>query len=505
MIESRTPSNRVRFAALALIAAMAVGGGVWLGFGNAQEQDDPSKEPPIAHAKALSLAFRKAAENAMPSVVTVRTKTKAPTLTSGGGAAAENPFKGTPFEQFFDEETRERFLDQMPRQQAGVGSGVIIDRSGIILTNHHVIQGADEVIVHLPDGRDYKVTDIKSDPQTDLAVLRIEGAEDLPVAKLGDSDDLEIGDWVIAVGNPFELESTVSAGIISGKARDLGTNQRMKYLQTDAAINPGNSGGPLLTLDGEVIGINTAIATNSGGYQGVGFAIPINLAKWVTSQLIKTGSVARAYLGVGIGDVNAELAEKFGVARGGGVLVAEVFPNSPAAEAGIRDGDIITEFAGKKVKNRRELQELVERAPLDSKQTLTIIRDDKTEKVDVTVKVLPAELGQRAETGKDEPKEESAPALTNEELGLDVSELTAEKAKELSLEGFSGVLVSGVEASGVAFEKGLREGMLILKVGKTKVTTVAEFEKALEGESLAKGILLQVRTNGGNQFLVLKG
>ena len=179
----------------------------------------------------------------------------------------------------------------------GMGSGVIIDKSGIVLTNNHVVEGADTVTVRLSDGREFKATDIKTDPQTDLAVLHIKAKGDLPAAHLGNCDNLEIGDWVIAIGNPFGQEKTVTAGIISGKGRELGS-QRTKFLQTDAAINPGNSGGPLVNLDGEVVGINTAIASNSGGYQGIGFAIPINQAKWVTEQLIKNGSVSRAYLGV---------------------------------------------------------------------------------------------------------------------------------------------------------------------------------------------------------------
>ncbi len=282
-------------------------------------------DPVVEHANSLSRAFRESAHVAMPSVVTVYSHQSAKKVKGTRGArgldgnafGGINPFEGTPF--------ADRFKDMIPQQpegqdfsfrtppRDGMGTGVIIDKSGIILTNNHVVEGADTVTVHMSDGREFKATDIKTDPQSDLAVLRIKADGDLPAAHLGNSDDLEIGDWVIAIGNPFEQEKTVTAGIISGKGRTLGASHRTEFLQTDAAINPGNSGGPLVNLTGEVVGINTAIASNSGGYQGLGFAIPINQAKWVTEQLIKDGSVHRGYLGVEIGEVSSELASQLGV------------------------------------------------------------------------------------------------------------------------------------------------------------------------------------------------
>ena len=303
-----------------------------------------AEEDPVQHAKALSRAFRQAAEMAAPTVVKSKTSTRVAARPTTG---RDNPFRGTPFEDFFNDRDMERLFppgQRVPRD--GVGSGVIVDPAGIILTNNHVVEGADDISVELSDGRTFKAQDVKTDPSTDLAVLRLTGVDSLPAAKLGDSDDLEIGDWVIAIGNPFELELTVSAGIISGKGRVLGAIDRAMFLQTDAAINPGNSGGPLVNLDGEVIGINTAIASNSGGYQGVGFAIPINLAKWVTTQLIEKGSVQRAYLGVVIGEVNAALAEQFNVPRNGGVLVSEVLPKTPAADAGFGRDLILSRVVG---------------------------------------------------------------------------------------------------------------------------------------------------------------
>ena len=318
-------------------------------------------DPSVIHAKALSQAFREAASVASPSVVRIDSHESAKKVKGmhgqnftfkgtpfGGG---DNPFKGTPFENMIPD--GQDFNFQSPPHD-GMGTGVIIDKSGIVLTNNHVVDGADTVTVHFSDGREYKATDIKTDPQSDLAVLRIKADGDLPAAHLGNSDDMEIGDWVIAIGNPFGQEKTVTAGIISGKGRELDSSQRTKYLQTDAAINPGNSGGPLVNLDGEVVGINTAIASNSGGYQGIGFAIPINQAKWVTEQLVKTGSVHRGYLGVAIGEMTSDLAAKFGGTKDEGVLVSEVFPKTPAANAKMQEGDIIVKFAGKEVHNPRE-------------------------------------------------------------------------------------------------------------------------------------------------------
>ena len=243
----------------------------------------------------------------------------------------------------------------------------------------------------MADGREFKADDVKTDPGSDLAVVRIKGAGSLPAVQLGDSDDMQIGDWVLAIGNPFGLEQTVSAGIISGKGRELKTT-RGRMLQTDAAINPGNSGGPLVNLEGEVIGINTAIATNNGAFQGVGFVIPSNLAKWVMNQLIKQGSVERAFLGVQPTEVTSEMAAVLHVKHGEGVIIAKVTPDSPAAEAGLQTGDIIIEFNGVKVHNPAELVELVERATVGAHQKLSVLRDGKTIVVDVTPKAMPKDL-----------------------------------------------------------------------------------------------------------------
>jgi len=472
------------------------------------------------HANELSRAFRSAASAIVPTVVTIETATKPRAVQRGQNAPGgrlnprlrngQNPFEGTPFEQYFNQEQMEQFgrqfqQQQQPRQE-GTGSGVIIDPKGIVLTNNHVVYGADIVTVRLADGREFRATDIKTDPQTDMAILRIEAPEPLPAAKLGNSDQLEIGDWVIAVGNPFGLEQTVSAGIISGKGRSIGAAQRATFLQTDAAINPGNSGGPLVNLDGEVIGINTAIASNGGGNDGIGFAVPVNMAKWIVPQLLAGGKVERAYLGVGIEQISSDLASKFGVRAGEGVLVTEVFPNSPAAEAGLREGDVIVDFNGVKVRNPRELQEVVERSTLNTKQRANVLREGKPTIIEVLARSLPEDFGRgvRPDPRRGGDEEPSADSHANDELGIEVAAMTSAEAKQLGYDGYEGVLVTNVTPDGLAFSNGLREGMLIRKVGQSDVKSTADFEAAVKKEKLEDGVLFLVRTSQGNRYVVIE-
>ncbi len=415
----------------------------------------------------------------------------------------ENPFKGTPFEDMIPDLDQFEFHGQMP-QRDGVGSGVIISADGVVVTNNHVVAGADEVMVKLADGREFKGTDIKTDPASDLAVMRLKDAKDLPAAKLGNSDSLEIGDWVLAIGNPFELEATVSAGIISGKGRELSRVKRSKFLQTDAAINPGNSGGPLVNLEGEVIGINTAIASNNGGYQGIGFAIPSNQTKWVTQQLVERGSVERGYLGVGITPLTSDLAEELGARRGEGAVVAQVMPDSPAAKAGVVEHDVITRFAGTPVKGPRELTELVERTAIGSKESITVIRDGKEKTLPITIKALPTQdLVQSAEIEEEREEQPSRDdTYRDRDLGLEVANLN--EAQQEQFGDYQGVLVRNVEPESPAGRQGIRAGMLIRKVGRQPVTNVEEYSKAVKKELDGNGVLLSVRTTGGNRLVVVK-
>lgn len=505
---SRGMGRPHRFVCLACVAAslMVAGAVALLGLSAASAAEPQAPAAAVAHANALSTAFRSAAEIATPSVVVVQSRMKAKQAAAPRGPRGRaNPFEGTPFEGMFPEGMPEGFEAPMPNGQmpgrSGIGSGVIVSADGIVITNNHVVEGADEVVVRLADGREFKAADIKTDPDSDLAVVRLANAQGLPVAKIGDSDSLEIGDWVIAIGHPFELETTVSAGIISGKGRELGSVRRAQFLQTDAAINPGNSGGPLVNLAGEVIGINTAIASNSGGYQGIGFAIPINLATWVTGQLIDKGAVERAFIGVQMGPLDRRMAEKLGVAERGGVLVSDVVPESPAAAAGVQPLDVITGYDGRPVLGTRALQELVERSEIGRAHSLTVLRDGKTVTLKVSVKPLPKDVA-AAPSGRGSAPESGAETFYSESFGIEVR--SQDSMTEDAYADFEGVIVDRVDPEGLAAAAGIGPGMLVRKVGRATVTTIAQFAETIEKESVEDGVLLQIRTPRGNAVVLLK-
>ncbi len=451
----------------------------------------PADRHATASAESLSRAFRQASARVLPTVVTIRTAANA--------SVRENPFRGTPWEDLF-----EGGGSRMPRRE-GLGSGVIIDAKGVILTNNHVVAESDRVEVQLSDGRVFPARDIQTDPETDLAVVRIDAPSNLPTAVLGDSDALQIGDWVLAIGSPFGLDATVSAGIISAKGRSLSTAERAPLLQTDAAINPGNSGGPLVNLNGEVVGINSSIATRTGAYQGIGFAIPANLAKWVSGQLVQDGHVRRAYLGVGVASMNADVAEQMGVDVGKGVVVMNVYPGSPAHKVGLRLGDIITHFEQTPIATPAELQQSVEKREVGSRIRLAYLREGREQVVGVTLEQLPEDVS-RAGNGTRAPQRPSSPRSEAEAvLGIEVQDLTERLGRELGYEDrTAGVLVVSVDPDSVAADKGIGPGMLILRVGKKDVLNVDQFRQAVAGESVENGILLLVATPSESRFLVLK-
>jgi serine protease Do len=457
------------------------------------------------HANSLSLAFRRAAELATPSVVRIDAHTNARQVRASRGdtpSRQRNPFEGTPWEDMFRGFEFPDDLQGRVPQRDGMGSGVIIDPKGVVITNNHVVSGADRVTVTLSDGREFVATEIKTDPASDLAVLWLKGANNLPAARLGDSAQLEIGDWVLAIGNPFGQDNTVSAGIISGKGRQLRERiQRASFLQTDAAINPGNSGGPLVNLEGEVVGINTAIASNSGGYQGIGFAIPVNQAKWVTNQLVERGSVERGYLGVTIGEVTPELAAQFAARPRQGVVVTEVMPGSPAAEAGVQEDDVIVAFNGKAVNGPRALQEAVEQTTLGQRRSLTVLRDGKERKLDLVVKSLPQaeSIAQRGEEAEEEPADEGT--YRDKKLGIDVANLSRGQASQF--DGQQGVIIQRVEPDGAAAREGLRPGMLVRRVGRMTVKNIDDYAEAIKKNRDGDGVLLSVRTAAGNRLVVV--
>lgn len=390
----------------------------------------------------------------------------------------------------------------MPQgEMVSMGSGVIIDPSGIILTNNHVVQGSGKLMVRLNDGREFEATDIKTDPKTDLAIVRIKDAEKLPSVKFGNSDEAEVGDWVLALGDPFGLEGTVTAGIISAKGRALGNTPRENFIQTDAAINPGNSGGPLVNLDGEVVGINTAIHSRNGGNEGVGFAISSNLAKWVTQQLIHEGTVKRAYLGVAIQPVSQELAKQFGVETRKGAVVADVQPKTPAAEAGLKSGDVIVAYDGKPVNNPQELQLAVEQTPIGNKAELTVMREGKQITLKVTPQEQPADYGLARGQALIPGKEGSA---QDKKVGIEVSNLTPEVAEKLGVKPGEGVVITDVRNGSPAELGGLANGMVIAQIGQVPVNSIEDFQKVMEKQSLEKGIMFLVRSAQGARFIVIR-
>jgi serine protease Do len=447
--------------------------------------------------------YRDVVKRVLPAVVTIEARPKAALSRTGLPSGPVTPFNlpGVP------EELRkelERFQKQpfpTPEERPGhaFGSGFVVDPTGVILTNDHVIRGADEVTVLLQDGRKFTSRDIKRDPKTDLAVVRIKAKESLPFLKLGDSDAMEIGDRVLAIGAPLGMTGTVTSGIISAKGRDIHMNLYEDFLQTDAAINPGNSGGPLVNLAGEVIGINSAIKSGTGGFQGIGLAISSNLTKSVMEQLQRGGSVHRGYLGVQVQGLTPEVAARLGVPGKSGVVIAKVMPGAPAAKAGMQDGDVLTDVAGQAVKDPRSLQRIVAGLPTGKQVALNVVRDGARKTLNLTVEEQPGTFGLSNESPVGGPT-----ALGK--FGVKVMDLTPKAAKEFGHpDGSEGVLIAEVDQDGAAATAGLRSGMLILKVDQQRVKTVAELQKALEKGSAEQGWLLQVRTpQGGTDYVLLK-
>jgi serine protease Do len=466
----------------------------------------PSEPVPQA-AYDMAGIFRSVSADVMPSVVSITTVTRPRQVEMQGGPS---PFddENSPFREFFRNDPRFQEFFRQPRRgmtprRQGAGSGFIIDPSGVIMTNNHVVAGADEVRVHLGDGREYIATDIKTDPRSDVAIVRIKDAGKLKAVKLGDSRNMEVGDWVLAFGSPFGLDMTVTQGIISGKGRTRSGRiaDREDFLQTDAAINPGNSGGPLVNLKGEVIGINTAIASASGGYDGIGFAIPTHIASWVGDQLSKNGEVKRGYLGTSIATVDADTAKQFGVNVREGVIVKNVMPSSPAEKGGLEPGDVILKLDGQPVVDAPSLQGIVERLDVGKSYPVDVIREGKRTTLNVTVEAMPVNFASR--NGDTTPSTPKTPAY--DDLGLAVSPLTKDLAKQFDLpNNVTGVVVTSVREDSAAEAAGVQNGDIVERVGNTTVTSVEEFEKAVKGLSVKDGVVLHLRNADGKRYVIVK-
>ena len=434
-------------------------------------------------------SFSQLAKKASPSVVNIST-----VKVIKGGRHGPVPFGGPhgpndPFKDFF-----ERFFeDQIPRdfRQQSLGSGFVIDKDGFILTNNHVVENTEEIKVKLADKSEYDAKIVGRDTKTDLALIRIESDQPLVPLSLGDSDTLYVGDWVIAIGNPFGLEATVTAGIVSAKYRDIGAGSYDNFIQTDASINPGNSGGPLLNTAGEVVGINTAILSRSGGSVGIGFAIPINMAKDLLPQL-KKGKVVRGWLGVMIQKITPDLKEKLGLKDEKGALVADVTAGGPAEEAGIKRGDVIVSFDGEDIKEMHDLPYIVASTPVEKKVTVEIIRKGKKKSLHV-------------KTGELKEEDES-PVISqaSPNLGLMVKEVTPELARNFGLSETSGLVVVQVESNSPAGEAGMRPGDIILEVDQISMKDLAQFNQKIEKYKAGDTILFLLNRSGTTLYLTIK-
>jgi serine protease Do len=397
----------------------------------------------------------------------------------------ENPFEGTPFEDFF--QYRHPGGSSPPRE--GQGSGVIVNHKGkyYILTNNHVVRGADELEVKLEDGREFEAQVVGADSLSDVAVLKVE-AQSLPAVIVGNSDRLRVGEWVMAIGNPFGFEHSVTTGIVSASGRPRFGQEYGSFIQTDAAINPGNSGGALVNLRGELVGINTAIITRSGGYQGIGFAIPVNLVKNVMQQLIEHGEVKRGLLGVEIDNLDRVTAEALGLEKTQGVLIQKVRPGGAADKAGVKQGDVVLEVEGKPVRNVVELKSQIGETPPGTRVDLLVVRGEEQRHIGVVLDQLTAEtLAQRNTPAADEEGHA-------DRLGLVVRDLTPQLAEHLGYEGQSGVVVSGVRPRSPADRRGLEQGDLIQEVNRRPVGNTEEYRQALAAAAKrSKSVLFFVR------------
>ncbi|NOQ52220.1 MAG: Do family serine endopeptidase [Desulfuromonadaceae bacterium] len=448
----------------------------------------------LKNLRETGKAFRSVAKQVSPAVVFIQVEKEAEQQSISTSPFGNHPFGDEFFRRFFGQPPQQREPKKTKkRRETGQGSGFIISSDGYIMTNNHVVGGADRVTVQLLDGREFTAKIIGTDPPTDVALIKIEAEEKLPYLKLGNSDRLEVGDWVLAFGNPFGLSHTLTAGIVSAKGRSgIGLTDYENFIQTDAAINPGNSGGPLVNLDAEVIGMNTAIFSRSGGYMGIGFAIPINMAKTIHTQLIEHGSVTRGRLGVYIQELTKELAESFDIKQTQGILIAQVIDDSPAEDAGLKQGDVIVALDGKKVTRVASFRNKIALTRPNSKVALTIIRNGRRKSIEVTVGALDSdEKGKPVDSDKI-PK-----------LGMSLQKLTAELAEQLGYEEAEGVLVTAVEAGSLAERAGLKRGDLIEEVNRQAVSEPRQVKKLIK-ESQKKTILLLVRRKDANRYLALK-
>ncbi len=438
-------------------------------------------------------AFSSVVKDVKPAVVHISVES----TVSAANPEMEQFFNHPFFERFFGPEFQHPDSQPRKRQQRGAGSGFIINKDGHILTNNHVVENADKITVTLSDNQQVDAELVGTDPQSDVALIKINVSDPLPTIPLGDSEALEVGEWVIAIGNPFGLSQTVTVGVVSAKGRSrVGINEYENFIQTDAAINPGNSGGPLLNIHGEVVGINSALYSRTGGYMGIGFAIPINMVKSIEDQLQKHGKVTRGWLGVAIQDINENLAESFGLEKAEGILISETQPDSPADKAGIRQGDVLLSLNEIPLKDVADLRNRVALIIPGTDVTIHLIRESKPLDIDVKIGEQPADFGNLAQ------KKTTDSALGN--FGLTVQDLTKDLAEQFGYQDRVGVIVSEVLPDSPAEQSGLKTGQLIEEVNKVSISSVADLQQVLSESAEQDRVLLKVRSGNYSQYVVLR-
>jgi serine protease Do len=492
-------ARRWGLRSLVMIAAAALILGLFLGKGFGVRQEAPQLN--LFGAQKMQVAatpstlpanlFVDLARKVKPGVVNIST-TK---VIKGGGRVFRqfSPFREKdPSRDFFGEDFFDRFFGDNPQKeqvQRSLGSGFIVDKEGYIMTNNHVIEGASEIRVRLSTEKEFEAEVVGRDPKTDLALIKIKSWNNLPVVELGDSEKVEIGEWVMAIGNPFGLSQTVTVGIVSAKGRVIGSGPYDDFIQTDASINPGNSGGPLFNLQGEVVGINTAIVATG---QGIGFAIPINTAKEVVAQLKKKGKVTRGGIGVFVQKMTPDLAKSFGLDENKGALVADVIAGGAADAGGVKRGDVITKFDGKEIHEMNELPRIVAATPVGKEVEIDVLREGKPLKLKLKVGEL---------------KDEAVPAAVEKaklDLGMSVQEITPEIARQLRLEDSQGVVVSQVESGSVADEAGIQRGDVIREVNGQTIGKVSDYQNVLTKAKKGEIVRLLVRRGERNLFITLR-
>jgi serine protease Do len=475
----------------------------WLPTGTAGPEPIPDPiARPVATAPQLPMAggngknFVEIAKSVKPGVVNIAATRSGKSGEGSPSSPLDDPF----FRKFFGDEFFKRDAPQREPKERGQGSGVIVEANGLIITNNHVVNKADEIRVFLSDKREFKGKLIGTDTKTDIAVVKIE-ATGLPTIPWADSDQLEVGEFVLAVGSPFGLTQTVTMGIVSAVGRaSMGIAEYEDFIQTDAAINPGNSGGALVNVRGELVGINTAIFSQSGGNMGIGFAVPSNLSRAIMDQLVRTGKVVRGWLGVAIQDLTPELATQFGIADTKGVLVSDVMDESPAKKAGFERADVIVEYDGKPMDSPTHLRNAVAQTPIGKKVSVKLIRDKKPKTLEVAIAEQPKSIGQPSQ---EESRESAVP--TGVLSDLDVRELNEELATRYGLKATErGVVVVRIKPGSTAEEMGMREGDIILEVNRKAVNSLKSYERAASGLAKDQAVLLLLKRKGQAIYLTLR-